>query len=168
MQLQTIQNKIYEVRAHKVMLDFDLAELYEVETRTVKQAVRRNYERFPPDFMFELTNDEGEKVKETLRSQSVIPSSLSTGYMPFAFTEHGVSMLASVLRSPKAIEVNIQIVRAFVYLRQYAMTYKELADRLAELEGRFSDISQAITYLMQKDKIETEQKDRKPIGFGLE
>ena len=88
--------------------------------------------------------------------------------MPFAFTGHGVAMLASVLRSPKAVEVNIQIVRAFVYLRQYALTYKELAERLSELESNFSDISQAINYLLQKDKIETGQKERKFIGFGRE
>ena len=150
------------------MLDFDLAELYNVETRTLKQAVRRNYERFPSDFMFELTNAELKELKEKIRSQTVIPNSLTTGYAPFAFSEQGVAMLASVLRSSKAIEVNIQIVRAFIYLRQYALTYKDLADRLAELEGGFTDVAQAINYLIQKDKQEIEQKERKRIGFKTE
>lgn len=134
MQLQTIQSKIYEVRGQKVMLDFDLAELYEVETKRLKEAVRRNIERFPSDFMFELTRDEYNSLRTQFATIEDGRGKYSK-YNPFAFTEHGVTMLASVLRSSKAIEVNIQIVRAFVYLRQYALTYKELADRLKKLEG---------------------------------
>jgi len=125
MKIQTIQNRIYEIREQRVMLDFDLAELYDVETRTLKQAVRRNPDRFPPDFMFELNEDELIKLKEKLRSQTVTSNSVSTGYAPFAYTEQGVAMLASVLKSPKAIEVNIQIISAFVYLRQYALSNKD-------------------------------------------
>lgn len=165
LKIQTIQNRIYEIRGCRVMLDFDMAELYEVKTKSLKQAVRRNPDRFPPDFMFELNEDELFKLKEKLRSQTVTSNSLSTGYAPFAFTEQGVAMLASVLKSPKAIEVNIQIVRAFVYLRQYALTHKDLAERLSALEGRFTDVTQAINYLLQKNKEEILQKKRKPVGY---
>ena len=150
------------------MLDFDLAELYETETRILKQAVRRNIDRFPHDFMFEITNDE----YNSLRSQIVI---LKTGrgkhskYLPFAFTEQGVAMLASVLNSPKAIQVNIQIVRAFVFIRQYALTHKDLTDKLKELENKynkqFKDVYEALNYLIKKDKQKIEQKERKRIGF---
>ena len=113
MELQIIQNKIFEIRGQRVMLDFDLAELYEVETRALNQAVKRNIKRFPSDFMFQLTN----KEFDNLMSQSVISSWGGTRKLPFAFTEHGVTMLASVLRSERAIELNIQIVRAFIALR---------------------------------------------------
>jgi hypothetical protein len=167
MKIQTIQNRIYEIRGYRVMLDFDMAELYEVNTKSLKQAVRRNPDRFPPDFMFELNADEVLKLKEKLRSQSVTSSSLSTGYAPFAFTEQGVAMLASVLKSRKAIEVNIQIVRAFVFLRQYTLTHKDLAKRLSALEGRFTDVSQAINYLLKKDKQEIKHKERKPVGYKI-
>lgn len=100
-----------------------------------------------------------------LRSQDVTSLSKSTRYAPFAFTEQGVAMLASVLKSPKAIEVNIQIVRAFVFMRQYALSYKDLADRLAQLEGYFSDVSEAINYLLQKDNESIEQQERTRIGY---
>ena len=168
MQLQIIQSKIYKIRGQKIMLDFDLAELYETETRILKQAVKRNIDRFPHDFMFEVTNDE----YNSLRSQIVI---LKTGrgkhskYLPFAFTEQGVAMLASVVNSPKAIQVNIQIVRAFVFIRQYALTHKDLTNKLKELENKynkqFKDVYEALNYLIKKDKQETEQKERKRIGF---
>jgi hypothetical protein len=98
------------------MLDYDLAEVYDTETKRLKQAVRRNRERFPSDFMFELSKSEFEKIKEQMRSQNVTSPSLSTAYTPFAFTEQGVAMLSSVLKSPKAIDVNIQIISAFVSL----------------------------------------------------
>lgn len=161
MELQVIQNKIYEIRGHRVMLDADLAELYGVETRVLKQAVRRNNSRFPTDFLFELT----QKETDNLRSQFVTSLSSSTRYTPFAFTEQGVAMLASVLKSPQAIELNIQIVRAFVQMRQFALTNSELADRLAALEGQFSDVSEAINYLLQKDSQEIEYKERTRIGY---
>ncbi|WP_431129548.1 ORF6N domain-containing protein [Flagellimonas flava] len=169
MELQTIQNRIYEVRGQKVLLDFDLAAMYETETKKLKQAVRRNIERFPSDFMFELTNGE----YKSLRSQFVTLEKDGRGkfskYNPFAFTEQGIAMLASVLRSPKAIEVNIQIVRAFVFLRKYALSHSELTQKLQELETKydrqFKDVFEAINFLLQKDKIETDHKKRNRIGF---
>lgn len=166
--MDTIQSKIYEIRGQKVMLDYDLATLYETETKVLKQAVRRNINRFPPDFMFELAVDE----YRSLRSQTV---TLEPGrgrhskYLPFAFTEQGVAMLASVLSSPKAIEVNIAIVRAFVFIRQYALSHKDLTDKLRKLEAKykrkFKNISAAIQFLLQKDQLETNQSARKRIGF---
>ena len=132
MEIQTIQSKIYEIRGQKVMLDFDLAVLYETETKVLKQAVRRNMQRFPSDFLFELTKNE----YQVLRSQIV---TLEPGkgryskYLPFAFTEQGVAMLASILNSQKAIEVNISIVRAFVFIRQYVMSHKDLTNQRCKL-----------------------------------
>jgi len=165
MQLQKIQQRIYEVRSQKVMLDFDLAELYETETKRLKEAVRRNIDRFPPDFIFELTRDEF----ESLRTQFATSKRGGTRYMPFAFTEQGVAMLASILNSPTAIEVNIQIVRAFVFMRKYALTHQELTLKLNELENRydkqFKDVYEAIAFLFQKDKADSSQKQRKQIGF---
>ena len=167
MEIQTIQSKIYEIRGQKVMLDFDLAKLYQTETKILKQAVRRNLNRFPDDFMFEVTADE----LENLRSQIVTSSEGWGGrrYKPFAFTEQGVAMLASILNSPKAIEVNIAIVRAFVFMRQYALSHKDLTDKLRKLEARynrkFKDISTAIHFLLQKDQADTRQKERNRIGY---
>mgnify|MGYP002364999885 FL=1 len=147
------------------MLDSDLAELYETETKRLKEAVRRNINRFPPDFMFELDKNE----LESLRTQFASSNRGGTRYMPFAFTEQGLAMLASVLNSAKAIEVNIQIVRAFVYLRQYALTHTDLTIRLKELESRynkqFKDVYEALNYLLNKDKHKTEQNQRKRIGY---
>ncbi len=148
------------------MLDFDLAEMYQIETRVLKQAVRRNLERFPKDFMFELT----EMEIVTMVSQNVIPSKQQLGgAKPFAFTEQGVAMLSSVLRSKIAIEINISIIRAFVLMRQYALSHKELSEKLSQLENKFNkqfnDVADALNFLLQKDKIETEQKQRKPIGY---
>jgi hypothetical protein len=152
MHLQIIHSKIIEMRGKKVILDFHLAELYEVETRTLKQAVRRNMDRFPDDFMFELTQDELNLLKINMRSQAVIPPYISVGYSPMAFTEQGVAMLSSVLRSKKAIEVNIAIMRAFVMLRQYYLDYKELKLQIEKLEKemnrKFKDINEALKYLL--------------------
>lgn len=132
MELLQIQNKIYELRGVKIMLDSDLADLYQVETRVLKQAVRRNFNRFPIDFMFEL-NPEDVKC---LTSQIVILENKGRGkyskFQSFAFTEQGVAMLSSVLKSEKAIEVNIAIIRAFVFIRQYALTHKDLTKKLNE------------------------------------
>ncbi len=162
----TIQTKIHDIRGHKVMLDFDLATLYEVETRVLKQAVKRNIDRFPPDFMFPLTDDEIDQMV----SQFVIPSkSYLGGAQPYAFTEQGVAMLSSVLSSKKAIEVNIAIMRAFVLMRQFALTNIELSAKLNELEKKydkqFKDIYEAIGYLIQKDQEETKFTERKLIGY---
>jgi phage regulator Rha-like protein len=152
MQLQQIQSKIFELRGYKVMLDSDLAELYETETKRLKEAVIRNIDRFPADFMFELDKNEFER----LRTQFASSNRGGTRYLPFVFTEQGVAMLASVLNSSKAIEVNIQIVRAFVLLRQYALTHFDLTSKLKELEGKynkqFNDVYEALNYLLNKDK----------------
>ena len=168
MQIQTIQKRIYELKGQKVMFDFDLAELYNTETKRLKEAVRRNIARFPSDFMFELSK----KEFDSLRTQIATSKRGGTRYMPFAFTEQGVAMLASVLNSPKAIEINIQIVRAFVFLRQYSLSHKDLAKKLKELEKKydrqFKDVYEAINYLLQKDKQEIELRERKRIGFKNE
>ena len=166
MELQLIQNKIYEIRGQRVMLDFDLAEMYDVETRVLKQAIKRNIDRFPDDFMFELN----EKEIENLVSQSVIPSkSKLGGAKPFAFTEQGVAMLSSVLNSKKAIQVNIAVIRAFVVLRQHLADYKDLKENIATLENQmnlnFKDINQALHYLLNKDEQQISQHERKQIGF---
>ena len=166
-ELILIENKIYEVRGTKVMLDFDLAELYGIETRTLKQAVRRNIERFPEDFMFMLTKEEANNLIHIGVSQNVIPPDYNFGVaMPMAFTEQGVAMLSSVLRSKVAIEVNISIMRAFVLMRQMAIGYEELSRRIEELEvstdAQFNELYQALTQLLSQSK---QQKERRPVGF---
>lgn len=122
MELQTIQSKIYEIRGQKVILDFDLAELYQSDTRSLNQAVKRNIKRFPLDFMFQLTTDEW----SVLMSQFVTSSWGGTRKRPFAFTEQGVAMLSGLLKSDIAIEVNISIMRAFVAMRQYLLQLRSL------------------------------------------
>lgn len=142
--LVIIENKIYEIRGQKVMLDFDLAEMYEVETRVLNQSVRRNIERFPKDFMFQLTNEEANMLKDRLTSQIVISKKGGTRYAPFAFTEQGVAMLSGILRSPKAIEVNINIMRAFVRMRQYLLSHapkQELEELRKRIEYLEEDVS---------------------------
>ncbi len=124
MQLQVIHNKIYQIRNQKVMLDFDLAELYQTETKYLKRAVKTNLKRFPEDFMFELTKE------EFLRCNLSTSKRGGTRYLPFAFTEHGITMLAAVLNSEKAVEMNIAIVRAFVALRQLSLEQKEFMNQL--------------------------------------
>ena len=132
-----IQNKIYEIRGQRVMLDFDLAPLYQVQTKVLKQAVRRNIERFPADFMFEITIDEYNSLKDSLRSQFVTSNKGGTRYMPFAFTEQGVSMLSSVL-SDAAIQVNIAVMRAFVAMRNYIATTTTVTAELAEIRAKLA------------------------------
>lgn len=145
-ELLTIQNKIYEIRGQKVMLDFDLAAMYEVETKQLKQAVRRNIERFPPDFMFELSQDEYNSLSISIRSQFV---TLETGrgkypkYAPFAFTEQGVAMLSSVLRSETAIRMNIAIIRAFVAMRNYVTTTTQITAELSEIRTKLALLERA-------------------------
>jgi hypothetical protein len=163
MELMVVQNKVYTLRGYKIMLDFDLAELYEIETKALKQAVRRNIERFPDDFMFELTREE----HLSLRSQIVTlekGKGRHTKYLPFAFTEQGVAMLSSVLNSYKAIQVNITIMRAFVSIRQHYLDSRELKARLDKLEDemqiKFNDIHQALSYLLEPPLTE-----RKRVGF---
>ena len=144
MELQPIQSKIYEIRGQRVMLDFDLAELYQVETRTLKQAVRRNIERFPSDFMFEITESEYNYLKNSMTSQIVIPNERGgRRYMPFAFTEQGVAMLSSVLRSETAIQVNIAIMRAFVAMRNYITTTTQITAELSEIRAKLALLERA-------------------------
>lgn len=186
---QPIQSKIYEIRGQRVMLDFDLAELYQVETRALKQAVRRNIERFPEDFMFEITEPEYNYLKNSLTSQIVISNERGgRRYMPFAFTEQGVAMLSSVLHSRTAIQANIAIMRAFVAMRNYITTtttvtaeLSEIRARLALLERADEDNAEAVNDLsedMRKEldniyeaiaalsvRIPEVKKPREPIGF---
>ena len=167
MDLQIIQNKIFEVRGCRVMLDYHLAELYQVETRALKQAVTRNIKRFPSDFMFVLTKEEANLLLSIGVSQNVIPPDYNFGVaMPMAFTEQGVAMLSSVLRSKVAIEVNISIMRAFVLMRQMVIGYEELSRRIEELEvstdAQFNELYQALTQLLSQSK---QQKERRPVGF---
>jgi ORF6N domain len=144
MELQPIQSKIYEIRGQRVMLDFDLAELYQVETRTLKQAVRRNIERFPEDFMFEITEAEYNCLKNSMTSQIVISNEKGgRRYMPFAFTEQGVAMLSSVLRSGTAIQVNIAIMRAFVAMRNYITTTTQITAELSEIRAKLALLERA-------------------------
>ncbi|MDZ4846841.1 MAG: ORF6N domain-containing protein [Chitinophagales bacterium] len=168
MQLQIIQQKIFEVRGQKVMLDFHLAELYETETKRLKEAVRRNIKRFPSDFMFELKRDE----YNALRTQSATLEKgrgKYTKYLPFVFTEQGVAMLSSVLNSPKAIDVNITIMRAFVFIRQYALSHKDLTDKLKKLERKynrqFADVYEALDLLLHEKQKLDDWKNRNWIGF---
>ena len=158
----TLTGSILVIRGHKVMLDADLAALYGVETKALNQAVRRNIERFPDDFMFQLTSDE----MENLRSQTVTSSSWGgRRTRPYAFTEQGVAMLSSVLKSPRAIQVNIEIMRAFVRLRQMVTSNADLARKLNALErkydGQFKIVFAAIRELTEP----TPKKKGRPIGF---
>jgi hypothetical protein len=138
--ITVVQNLIYEIRGKRVMLDFDLAKLYQIETKVLKQAVRRNIERFPSDFMFTLTKHEHNSLIISPRSQIVTSEeelrNRQTKYMPFAFTEQGVAMLSSVLKSDVAIAANIAIMRAFVQVREYLMTTSTLSAELKELKAK--------------------------------
>jgi hypothetical protein len=168
MELAQIQEKIYEIRGQKVMLDYDLATLYQIETKRLKESVKRNDERFPEDFMFILTKVE----YDSLRSQI---ATLKTGrgthskYLPYAFTEQGIAMLASILNSPRAIETNIFIVRSFVFIRRFAISHSELFQQLKNLEKKydkqFDDVFEAINYLLKKDNLEKQIESRKKIGY---
>ena len=172
--MRSIQNRIYEIRGERVMLDFDLGQLYEVETKAVNQAVKRNNKRFPKDFMFRLTIDEWEEMRSQIVTASnsthlrpkiiTAQKKRNTALTPFAFTEQGVAMLSGVLNSDKAIQMNIAIMRAFVQLRAMIASNKGLARRLNELEkkydGQFRIVFEAIRELMA----EPESKSRR-IGF---
>ena len=181
-QLELIQSKIYEIREQKVMLDFDLAALYQVETRVLNQAVKRNIKRFPSDFMFQLTSDEW----AILKSQFVISSWGGTRKLPFAFTEQGLAMLSGVLNSDIAIQVNINIMRAFVAVRQMLVNppvdrlgniekeVKELKEYIEEVFADYNDINddtrmqlelinQTLAELQAQKRMEN--KPRNPIGF---
>lgn len=164
---EVIESKILWIRGKKVMLDQSLADLYQVPTKALNQAVRRNFTRFPDDFMFQLTQEEAE---EFLRSQSV---TLKRGqhfkYLPYVFTENGVAMLSSVLNSERAIMVNIQIMRTFTRLREILSSHEELKQKLARMErkydSQFKVVFDAIRELMTPPRPPTGQ--RKKIGFRL-
>jgi len=164
-ELALIKSKIHEIRGVKVMLDFDLAEIYGVKTKRLNEQVSRNIKRFPCDFMFQLTNQEF----TVLRSQFATSRWSRTRYLPYAFTEHGVAMLASVLTSEKAIEINLDIVRAFIALRQYALGYAELnhkiEDFMRDTDTKFEDIYQILDELSAHKK-ELDKPQRR-IGFVL-
>ena len=176
MESQIIKSKIFKIRGLLVMLDFDLAALYEVETRVLNQAVKRNIQRFPEDFMFQISLIEW----ESLRLQTEIPNSVNSNssqivmssgkhrgnkYLPFAFTEQGVAMLSGVLRSSKAVQINIAIMRAFVALRRYAMTFDELAAKIISYDKELADINEVLRWLGEEnqtrsDEIAAWQNDR--------
>ena len=166
--IEKIESRIYEIRGQRIMLDRDLAELYGVRTKALKQAVSRNTERFPSDFMFILTYQEF----VNLRSQIVTSSSRQWGgtrYKPMAFTEQGVAMLSSVLRSKRAVQVNIEIMRAFVRLRKMLSTHKELARKLKELEDRLEKHDEDIGLIFEaiRELMTPPDKPTKKIGFDV-
>lgn len=165
--VESIAQSILLLRGQKVLLDADLAELYGVETKVLLQAVKRNRERFPEDFMFQLTADEF----GNLRSQFVISSWGGRRYAPYVFTEQGVAMLSSVLKSQRAIAVNIEVMRAFVRLREMLSSNKELAAKLNELEHKLESHDQAIAGILNaiRELMKPPQPAKKqPIGFVTE
>jgi len=177
-QLSTIQSLIYEIRNHKVMLDSDLAKLYEVEVKVLNQAVKRNINRFPIDFMFQLSDNEW----DSLRSQIVTSNSKGgRRYLPYAFTEQGVSMLSSVLNSDKAIEINIAIMRIFVKIRQIASQETSKIDEIKELrqilllhinhtDKCFGEHNKKINQIIEvlNNLLEQPKQDKDPIGYKLQ
>jgi len=168
---ELIFRKIYVVRDQKVLLDADLAELYGVETKALKQAVKRNVDRFPEDFMFEITEAEWRSLKvsvtKNLRSQIVTSSWGGSRYPPMAFTEQGVAMLSSVLKSKNAIAVNIQIMRIFVRMRQLITSYKDLLKKVEKLEASDEEQNKHLKniYSIIKELLEPAVKNHRPIGF---
>lgn len=170
MKLQLIQQKIFEIRGYRVMMDFHLAELYEVENRALKQAVRRNMDRFPSDFMFQLTEKETNDLLHIGVSQFVIPPNYNIGVSyPFAFTEQGVAMLSSILKSKKAIEINIGIMRAFVLLRELTIGYSEIKKQLDQFmldtNLQIADIYDILNEMALKQK--QADKPRNPVGYVI-
>jgi hypothetical protein len=177
---ENIAHMVRFVRGEKVLLDFDLAALYGVETRVLNQAVKRNLARFPADFMFQLSSEEAELIQETdssfvppapgappNSSQTVMSSRKHRGrkYLPYAFTEQGVSMLSSVLRSPRAVEVNIAIMRTFVQLRRLMDSNRELARKIEAMELKYDEqFVEAIKQLVADDEARKSQPKRQ-IGF---
>ncbi len=159
---ERIERAILLIRGQKVMLDEDLAVLYEVKTKTLIQAVKRNVERFPSDFMFQLTREE----ERSLRSQFVTSKGGRGGrrYLPYAFTEQGVAMLSSVLRSSRAVQVNIEIMRAFVRLRRILASHADLARKLATMERKYDAQFKVVFDAIRELMIPPEPKRRK-LGF---
>jgi len=167
---EVIVSKIYAIRGRKVMIDRDLAELYEVETKQLKRAVRRNIYRFPDDFMFELSKEELENWRYQFGTSNTEKFGLRV--VPFAFTEYGLLMLASVLNSERAIQINIQIVRIFSRMRIMIESHKEILQKLEMLEKKDLELDEKVTlifeYLREMERTKQEEidfKNRKPIGF---
>ncbi len=182
--IQSIQNRIYEIRGERVMLDFDLAALYEVETRVLNQAVKRNIKRFPKDFMFQLTKAEFESLSfqiEALESSNSLTSQIVTlkagrgqhrKFMPYAFTEQGVAMLSGILNSDKAISMNIAIMRAFVEVRKVLLRQtdlkeqlKQIKERLGEHDAQLNQIYDAMENLLDEKAAQRKWDERDRIGF---
>jgi hypothetical protein len=161
---ELITRRIYVIRGHKVMLSPDLAELYQVEPRALLQAVKRNADRFPEDFMFQLSAEESKNLK----SQSVISSwGGARRATPYAFTEQGVAMLSSVLNSKRAVQVNIAIMRAFVQLRQFASSHKDLAEKIAVMEKKY-DAQFSVVFKAIKQLLEPPLPPKRRIGFRVD
>ncbi|MBP6871373.1 MAG: ORF6N domain-containing protein [Bacteroidales bacterium] len=167
---EVIMSKIYLIRGRKVILDMDLAELYGVETKQLKRAVRRNISRFPSDFMFELTPEELANWRSQFGTSN--REKMGLRYPPFTFSEHGVLMLASVLSSERAVQVNIQIVRIFTKLREMLLAHKDIIKKLSQIEqtlsshdGKILLIFEYLKQLEQDRQQQLEQKERKRIGF---
>jgi len=183
--IRSIQNRIYEIRGERVMLDRDLADLYEIETKSLNLAVRRNIKRFPPDFMFQLTKEEYDSLRfqiETLETNNPLRSQIATlktgrgqhsKYLPYAFTEQGVAMLSGVLNSDKAINMNIAIMRAFVEIRKILLMQNDLKEQLRELKDRvgnhdaqLNQIYDAIENLLDEKVSQRKWEERERIGFN--
>jgi len=183
--IQSIQNRIYSIRGERVMLDFDLAALYEVETRVLNQAVKRNIKRFPEDFMFQLTVFEWQTLSSQIvmmetnnnsTSQSVmlaLPKNRTDKYLPYAFTEQGVAMLSGILNSDKAINTNIAIMRAFIEVRKVLLQQTDMREQLREIKERMGEhdtqlnqIYDAIENLLDEKAAQRKWDDRQRIGFN--
>jgi len=163
---EVVEQKIYMIRGHKVMLDRDLAQLYQVETRVLNQAVRRNIERFPEDFMFTLTREEIMRISQIVTSSGMHTSkTLKFSKSVMVFTEHGVSMLSSVLKSPKAVQVNIQIMRTFAKLREIMIQHKDLSRRLDDLEKKYDSQFRVVFDAIRQLMSTPEKKMKEITGF---
>lgn len=164
---EIIERKIFLIREQKVILDFYLAELYGVETKLLKRSVRRNINRFPPDFMFVLNKDEYNSLRCQIGS---LKRGMHAKYLPYAFTEQGIAMLSSVLNSERAIQMNIAIMRAFVKLREMITSNKELAQKLTELERKIGvhDAEIQAIYEAIRRLLEPPPQPRRQIGFKIE
>jgi hypothetical protein len=168
--VEQIESRIFLIRGQKVMLDQDLAELYGVETKRVNEQVRRNSERFPEDFMFQLTAEEFANLRSQIAtSNNQVGSPAGRGgrrHLPYAFTEHGAIMAASVLNSPRAVETSVQVVRAFVRLRQMLSSNAELSRKLATLEKKYDIQFKAVFEAIRELMTPLEPRKKRPIGFA--
>jgi hypothetical protein len=162
--LEAIQNKIYLIRGQKVMLDNDLAALYQVSTKRLNEQVKRNLKRFPDDFMIRLTEEENNSLRSHF---ATLKRGKHKKYLPYAFTEQGVAMLSSILNSERAIQVNIAIMRAFIKLREVMSTHKELARKIDDMEKKY-DAQFKVVFEAIRRLLTTPEKPKKRIGFYKE